>query len=29
MYIYLNRLKEEVYGHYQLCYVEIEAKNWH
>jgi len=27
MYDYVNRFKEEVYGHYQLCYVEIEAKN--
>jgi hypothetical protein len=23
MYNYVNRLKEEVYGHYQMCYVEI------
>ena len=23
MYNYVNRLKEEVYGHYQMCFVKI------
>jgi len=27
MYNNVNRLREEVYGHYQMCYVEIETKN--
>jgi len=27
MYNYVNRLKEEVYGHYQMCCVEIETKH--
>ena len=26
MYNYVNRFKEGVYGHYQMCYVEIETK---
>jgi hypothetical protein len=25
MYNYVNRLKEGVYGHYQMCCVEIET----
>ena len=29
MYNNVNILREEVYGHYQMCYVEIEIKNWH
>ena len=24
MYNYVNRLKKEIYGHYQMCYVEIK-----